>query len=95
MGQKNAEVSVEVTTAEKLQVGSLERFGLWLAQWSEKWFPDALVFALLGIVIVFVFGLLLGESPAKLAIQGGKNFWILIPFTMQMALVIVGGSKDP
>ncbi len=71
--------------------GVLERFGLWLAAWSEKWFPDALVFALLGIVIVFFFGLLLGESPAKLAIQGGKNFWILIPFTMQMAMIIIGG----
>jgi short-chain fatty acids transporter len=71
--------------------GVLERFGLWLAEWSEKWFPDALVFALLGIVIVFVFGLLIGESPGKLAIQGGKNFWILIPFTMQMAMIIIGG----
>ena len=70
---------------------ALERFGLWLAAWSEKWFPDALVFALLGIVVVFIFGILLGESPVKLAIQGGKNFWVLIPFTMQMAMIIIGG----
>ncbi len=69
----------------------LERWGLALAQWSEKWFPDALVFALLGIVIVFGFGLLLGESPSKLAVQGGKAFWTLVPFTMQMVMVIVGG----
>ncbi len=71
--------------------GVLERFGLWLAEWSEKWFPDALVFALMGIVIVFIVGLLLGESPMKLAIAGGKSFWVLIPFTMQMAMVIIGG----
>jgi short-chain fatty acids transporter len=70
---------------------ALERFGLWLAEWSEKWFPDAWVFALLGIVIVFVFGLLIGESPTKLALEGGKSFWILIPFTMQMAMIIIGG----
>ncbi len=70
---------------------TLERFGLGLAAWSEKWFPDALVFALLGIVVVFIFGLLLGESPVKLAVQGGKNFWVLIPFTMQMAMIIIGG----
>lgn len=71
--------------------GTLERFGLWLAAWSEKWFPDAWVFALVGIVFVFCFGLLIGESPAKLVLEGGKSFWILIPFTMQMALIIIGG----
>jgi short-chain fatty acids transporter len=71
--------------------GALERFGLWLAAWSEKWFPDAWVFALLGIVFVFCFGLLIGETPKKLVIEGGKSFWILIPFTMQMALIIIGG----
>jgi len=73
------------------RVGALERFGLWLAAWSEKWFPDAWVFALVGIVFVFCFGLLIGESPAKLVLEGGKSFWILIPFTMQMALIIIGG----
>lgn len=71
--------------------GALERFGLWLAAWSEKWFPDAWVFALVGIVFVFCLGLLIGESPGKLAVEGGKSFWILIPFTMQMALIIIGG----
>ncbi len=69
----------------------MEKVGLWLAEWSEKWFPDALVFALLGIVIVFCFGLAIGESPGKLAIEGGKSFWVLIPFTMQMAMIIIGG----
>jgi hypothetical protein len=62
----------------------LVRFGLGLANWSERWFPDPLIFALAGIVIVFVVGLLLHQSPAKLAIQGGKSFWALVPFTMQM-----------
>jgi short-chain fatty acids transporter len=69
----------------------LVRFGLGLARWSERWFPDPLVFALLGIVVVFVTGLALHQSPSKLAIQGGKNFWTLVPFTMQMVMIIVGG----
>ncbi len=69
----------------------LEKTGLRLATWTEKWFPDALVFALAGIVIVFCFGLLIGESPTKLALEGGKSFWVLIPFTMQMAMIIIGG----
>ena len=59
--------------------GMLERLGLWLAEWSEKWFPDALVFAFAGIIIVFIFGLLLGESPLNLAIQGGKSFISVSP----------------
>src|SRR5579862_5083546 len=69
----------------------LVRFGLSLANWSERWFPDPLVFALLGIVAVFVVGLVLHQSPSKLAVQGGKNFWSLVPFTMQMVMIIIGG----
>jgi short-chain fatty acids transporter len=72
-------------------VSILERCGLLFTQWSEKWFPDALVFALVGIVVVFCVGVALGDSPAKLAIEGGKSFWILAPFTMQMAMTIIGG----
>jgi short-chain fatty acids transporter len=74
-----------------VQEQGLVRFGLGLANWSERWFPDPLIFALLGIVVIFVAGLLLHQSPAKLAIQGGKNFWTLVPFTMQMVMIIVGG----
>lgn len=69
----------------------LTRLGLRLSDFSERYFPDALVFALLGIVLVFGFGLLLGESPVNLAVQGGKSFWALVPFTMQMVMVVIGG----
>jgi len=69
----------------------LARFGLALANWSERWFPDPLVFALLGILFVFITGLCLRQSPSKLAIQGAKNFWTLVPFTMQMVMIIIGG----
>src|SRR5215472_4164959 len=71
--------------------GMLVRWGLALAAWSERWFPDPLVFAFLGIVVVFVTGLSLGQSPSKLAIAGGKSFWSLVPFTMQMIMIIIGG----
>lgn len=70
---------------------AFQSFGLRLAAWSEKWFPDAWVFALLGVVVVFLFGILVGESPSGLAIAGGKQFWGLVPFTMQMVMVIIGG----
>jgi len=70
---------------------ALARFGLALANWSERWFPEPLVFALAGVIIVFILGLLLGQPPGKLAIEGGKNFWTLVPFTMQMVMIIIGG----
>jgi short-chain fatty acids transporter len=73
------------------QESRLARFGLGLANWSERWFPDPLVFALLGMVVVFLVGLALHQSPSKLAIQGGKSFWTLVPFTMQMVMIIIGG----
>ena len=71
--------------------GTLVRCGLGLANWSERWFPDPLVFAFIGILVVFITGLLLRESPSKLALAGGKNFWSLVPFTMQMVMIIIGG----
>jgi short-chain fatty acids transporter len=77
--------------AETEREGGLARFGLALANWSEKWFPDPLVFAFAGVVIVFIIGLLLREPASKLAIQGGKSFWTLVPFTMQMVMIIIGG----
>jgi len=76
---------------DEAREGRLARAGTALASWSERWFPDPLVFALLGVAVVFVAGLLLGESPANLAAQGGKSFWALGPFTLQMVMIIVGG----
>ena len=70
----------------------LARFGLALANWSERWFPDPLVFALAGMVV----GLSVRPSafispPANWRSQGGKSFWSLVPFTMQMVMIIIGG----
>jgi len=90
MPQNQQTVNSPASAAAHKEQG-LVRFGLGLANWSERWFPDPLVFALLGITVVFVAGLLLHQAPSKLAIQGGKNVWALVPFTMQMVMIIVGG----
>ncbi len=42
------------------------RLGVAISDWTERWFPDAFVFALVGIVVVFVAGLFLGRSPAQM-----------------------------
>src|SRR5256714_5739553 len=67
------------------------RLGLAISDWTERWFPDAFVFALVGIVVVFVAGLLLGRSPGQMTRYFGGGFWTLIPFTMQMALIVIFG----
>lgn len=61
------------------------------ADFCERWFPDAFVFALAAIVVVFIGGLAIGVAPAKLTMEFGNGFWSLVNFTMQMAIVIVGG----
>jgi len=69
----------------------LARAGAWIADACERYFPDAFVFALVAVILVFGLGLALGERPATLVTVFGASFWGLVPFTMQMALVIVGG----
>jgi short-chain fatty acids transporter len=77
--------------AEPLGEGRFAQVGMALADWSQRWFPDAFVFALGAILIVFVAGLLLGTPAPELAHYFGEGFWSLIPFTMQMAMIIIGG----
>ena len=62
-----------------------------IADVCERWFPDAFVFALAAIVIVFCGGLAIGVPAPKLAAEFGSGFWSLVNFTMQMAIIIVGG----
>jgi short-chain fatty acids transporter len=69
----------------------LARAGSRIADVCERWFPDAFVFALAAIVLVFLGGLATGVKPVALATEFGNGFWSLVNFTMQMAIVIVGG----
>ena len=70
---------------------AFKRFGQALADWCEKWFPDAFVFAVMAVLIVFLIGWAMGNSPGKMTIMFGDGFWGLIPFTMQMAFIVIGG----
>jgi short-chain fatty acids transporter len=67
------------------------RIGMTLADWSERWYPDALVFAIGAVVIVFAAGLFSGSTVSDLVEDFGDGFWKLIPFTMQMVMIIIGG----
>ncbi len=76
---------------ERFSEGAFVRAGMALADWSQRWFPDAFVFALTGVGVVFAAGLWTGARASELVKYFGDGFWSLIPFTMQMALIIIGG----
>ena len=69
----------------------LQRFALKVSDWSEKWFPDSYIFALLGVVIVALAAMAIGAPIQSVALSFGNGFWSLIPFTMQMCMLIVVG----
>ncbi|HKT29144.1 short-chain fatty acid transporter [Dyella sp.] len=69
----------------------MARAALRSAAWAERWFPDAWVFAALGVIVVAIAVLAFGATPAITVNAFGDGFWSLIPFTMQMAFVVIGG----
>lgn len=73
------------------QQGMMVRMGMGLADWSERWFPDAYVFAAIAVTVVCLAAMAMGRTPYQVSIDFGESFWKLIPFTMQMAFVVIGG----
>ncbi|MGW6276980.1 short-chain fatty acid transporter [Kribbella sp. NPDC055071] len=83
--------------------GALARVALRFTAFTEKWLPDAFGFVLVGTFVVLLFGLVTGEPLLKrpdtpTATKGfglvdawGIGFWSLITFTLQMAMIIIGG----
>ena len=72
--------------------GPIARMALALTDWTERWVPDAFVFALLGTLIVVIAGVTATPSSlAQVVDAWGRGFWELIPFTLQMSLVIITG----
>ena len=78
--------------------GVLQRVAARFTAWAERWIPDAFVFALVATFLVVV-AAWVSLSPkrgvwgaaAEVAAIWGGGFWELIPFTLQMALVIITG----
>jgi short-chain fatty acids transporter len=78
-------------TQESRSEKGLARAAQSLASWTEKWFPDAYVFALVGVVLVAVAALANGSSPRTVVDAFGDGFWDLTAFTLQMAMVVLTG----
>jgi short-chain fatty acids transporter len=72
--------------------GLTARAALALTAWTERWVPDAFIFALLATLIVVAAGVLATPSSLLQVVDAwGRGFWDLIPFTLQMSLVIITG----
>ena len=83
--------------------GFVARCALRFTAFTERWLPDAFGFVLVGTVLVLILGLATGEpllkaaaDPEAPAAMGmidawGAGFWVLIEFTLQMAMIIIGG----
>ena len=71
--------------------GGQQTWSATIVSFVERWCPDAFVFVLLGVVLVVLASILHGSSAAAASIAFGKGFWTLIPFTMQMVFVALGG----
>jgi short subunit fatty acids transporter len=74
------------------QTGVVARLAIALTAWTEKWLPDAFIFALVFTAVVVVAAITMTPaSPAEVVDAWGLGFWELIPFTLQMALIIITG----
>src|SRR5919204_6363161 len=86
------EKSFATRPAAALRVSPVARFALALTAWTERWVPDAFIFALVATLLVV--GAAIAATPATIGETvdaWGRGFWDLIPFTLQMALVIITG----
>ena len=74
------------------EAGLLARIAIALTAWTERWVPDAFIFALLATILVVVAGVVFTPSDLPEVIDAwGHGFWELIPFTLQMSLIIITG----
>ncbi len=70
----------------------IARLALALTAWTERWIPDAFVFALVATLLVVAAGVAATPSTLPQVVDAwGSGFWELIPFTLQMSLVIITG----
>jgi short-chain fatty acids transporter len=77
---------------EQVRIGtSLSGIALRTCAWSERWFPDAFAFAILAVAVVALSAIGMGAGLLTVAQSFGTGFWSLIPFTMQMCFIIIGG----
>ncbi|MFZ2144302.1 MAG: TIGR00366 family protein [Xanthobacteraceae bacterium] len=88
----SAEMKVQPDAgAVRADEGVLVRIAIGFTLWAERWFPDAFIFVAIAVVVVSLAALGNGATPLAVSRAFGDGFWSLIPFTMQMTFVVIGG----
>jgi len=81
--------------AIRSRVNAFERFAGRTTAIAERWMPDAFVFALAATVAAVAGAMLVDPAmraaPLRIIDAWGDGFWTLIPFTLQMTMIIIGG----
>ena len=75
--------------------GRVERLARWATALAERYVPDAFVFALAATLVACVAAVAVDpavrRAPLRLVDAWGDGFWALVPFTLQMTMMIIGG----
>jgi short-chain fatty acids transporter len=72
--------------------GAVARAALVLTDWTERWVPDAFIFALAAtVIVIFTAATATSSTVPQIIDAWGRGFWDLIPFTLQMSLIIITG----
>jgi short-chain fatty acids transporter len=69
----------------------ISKLAIRFTDWTQRWVPDAFVFALVATAIAVAAGIAVSGGVEVVVESWGTGFWELIPFTLQMALVIITG----
>ena len=70
----------------------MDRIASALTRWCSRWVPDGYVIA--GVLTIFVYAITLIATPSgplTVIKHWGDGFWGFIPFTLQMAMVVLTG----
>lgn len=76
---------------ERKKERSLERMAFAITIWAKHWFPDTYIFAIFAVIFVSIGAWLIGAPINSIATSFGEGYWSLIPFTMQMAMIVISG----
>jgi len=80
-------MNTESTTARPSQ-GSLERFSLWMG----RAVPDAITASVIFLFVVAAIALAIGTPGRAVMDAYYRGLWMLLPFTMQVTLIILLGT---
>jgi short-chain fatty acids transporter len=69
----------------------LSRLATALTGISQRWIPSAFSIAVILTFVTFAIAVAGGASPPRTIVAWGNGFWTLLPFAMQMSLVILTG----